>query len=212
MEKYIEELKAKIPEALYDNISEKLAADQCYSIWQYCLECVQEMADAWEEVNGENLVWVPGHYEAKTSTDDTTQSAPPLSYPYYHLCYYDKNGCYDEEFGKEDSLFTYLRAMFIRNILDKDSPQAETVRLYYQVGEFNTYEIILIRDTESSLHLWDSSAVTGIEWNGLLCRLEANIVNLFILNQVNREFAKNDTMRILFGNKTFCELKVVATR
>lgn len=72
MEKYIEELKTKIPEALYDNISEKLAADQCYSIWQYCLDCVQEMADAWEELNGENLVWVPGHYEAKTSTDDTT--------------------------------------------------------------------------------------------------------------------------------------------
>jgi hypothetical protein len=23
------------------------------------------MADAWEEVNGENLVWVPGHYERK---------------------------------------------------------------------------------------------------------------------------------------------------
>ena len=41
MEKYIEELKAKIPKALY----EKLAADQCYSIWQYCLDCVQEMAD-----------------------------------------------------------------------------------------------------------------------------------------------------------------------
>lgn len=24
-----------------------------------------EMADAWEEVNGDNLVWVPGHYERK---------------------------------------------------------------------------------------------------------------------------------------------------
>lgn len=45
MEKYIEELKAKIPEALYDNISEKLAADQCYSIWQYYLEYIQKMAD-----------------------------------------------------------------------------------------------------------------------------------------------------------------------
>lgn len=69
MEKYIEELKTMIPKALYDNISEKLVADQCYSIWQYCLECVQEMADAWEELNGENLVWVPGHYEAKNSND-----------------------------------------------------------------------------------------------------------------------------------------------
>ena len=212
MEKYIEELKAKIPEALYDNISEKLAADQCCSIWQYCLECVQEMADAWEEVNGENLVWVPGHYEAKTSSDDTTQIGPPLSYPYYHLCYYDKNGCYDEEFGKEDSLFTYLRAMFIRNILDKDNPQDETLRLYYQVGEFNRYEITLIPNIESRLQPGYSSAVTGIEWNGRLCRLEASIVNLFIWNQVNQKFAKNDTMRILFGDKTFCELKVVATR
>lgn len=29
------------------------------------LNCFTEMADAWEEVNGENLVWVPGHYEKK---------------------------------------------------------------------------------------------------------------------------------------------------
>ena len=28
-------------------------------------ECITEMANAWEEVNGENLVWVPGHYERK---------------------------------------------------------------------------------------------------------------------------------------------------
>ena len=212
MEKYIEELKTKIPEALYDNISEKLAADQCYSIWQYCLECVQEMADAWEELNGENLVWVPGHYEAKTSTDDTTYIGPPLSYPYYHLCYYDKDGCFDEEFGKEDRLFDFLGALFAQNILDKDNPQDETARLYYHVGKFNTYEITLIRDTESSLHPEDNNAVTGIEWNGRLCRLEPNIVNLFIFNQVDRGSIKNDTVRILFGNKTFCELKVVATR
>lgn len=212
MEKYIEELKAKIPEALYDNISEKLAADQCYSIWQYCLECVQEMADAWEEVNGENLVWVPGHYEAKTSTDDTTQSAPPLSYPYYHLCYYDKNGCYDEEFSKEDRLFDLLGALFVQNILDKDNPYDEAVRLYCCIGKFNTYEITLIPDIESSLQPGDSDTVTGIEWNGRLCRLEANLVDLFIWDKVNQNLAKNDTMRILFGNKTFCELKVVATR
>lgn len=212
MEKYIEELKAKIPEALYDNISEKLAADQCYSIWQYCLECVQEMADAWEELNGENLVWVPGHYEAKTSTDDTTYIGPPLSYPYYHLCYYDKDGCFDEEFGKEDRLFDFLGALFAQNILDKDNQQDETARLYYHVGKFNTYEITLIPDTEFSLHLGDSNTVTGIEWNGRLYRLEANIVNLFIFNQVDRGSIKNDTVRILFGNKTFCELKVVATR
>lgn len=208
MEKYIEELKTMIPKALYDKASDTVHGDQ----WTACLECVQEMANAWEEVNGENLVWVPGHYETKTSTDNTTQSASPLPYPYYHLCYYDKNGCYDEEFGKEDSLFTYLSAMFIRNILDKDNPQDETVRLYYQVGKFNKYEITLIPNIESSLQSGDSSAVTGIVWNGHLCRLETNLVELFIWDKVNQKFAKNDTMRILFGNKTFCELKVVATR
>lgn len=26
------------------------------------------MADAWEEINGENLVWVPGHVEGKIYT------------------------------------------------------------------------------------------------------------------------------------------------
>lgn len=67
MEEYVEEVKEKIPEALFDNVSERLRNDQCYSIWQYCLECVQEMADAWEELNGENLAWVPGHYEKKST-------------------------------------------------------------------------------------------------------------------------------------------------
>ena len=212
MEKYIEELKAKIPKALYDNISEKLAADKCYSILQYCLDCVREMADAWEELNGENLVWVPGHYEAKRSTDDTIQIGPPLSYPYYHLCCFDKDGCYDEEFGKEDRLFDFLGALFAKNILDKDNPQDETARLYYHVGKLNTYEITLIPDIESNLQPGDSSAVTSIEWNGHLYRLEANLVDLFILAKMNQKSAKNGTMRILFGNKIFCELKVVATR
>lgn len=212
MEEYIEELKKKIPEALYGKVSEKLAADQCYSTWQYCLECVQEMADLWEEENGENLIWVPGHYETKNSDDYTKPCTPPLSYPYYQLCYCNKDNCYDEEFGKEDRLFDFLSALFARNILDKDNPQDETVRLYYRVGKFNTYKITLIRDTESSLQPGDSSAVTGVVWNGRLCRLDANIVNLFIWNQVNREFSKNDTMRVLFGNKTFCELKVEAQR
>ena len=61
----IGEIKEKIPSALYDKVSEELLKDQCYSIWISCLECLTEMADAWEEVNGENLVWVPGHYEKK---------------------------------------------------------------------------------------------------------------------------------------------------
>ena len=208
MEKYIEELKAKIPRALYDKADDTVQGDQ----WTACLECVQEMANAWEEVNGENLVWVPGHYETKTSTDDTIQIGPPLSYPYYHLRYFDKDGCYDEEFGKEDRLFDFLGALFVQNILDKDSPQYEVARLYYHVGKFNTYEITLTLDIESNLQPGDSNAVTGIEWNGHLCRLEANIVDLFIWDNVNQKYAKNNPMRILFGNKTFCELKVVATR
>lgn len=208
MEKYIEELKTMIPKALYDKADDTVQGDQ----WTACLECVQEMANAWEILNGENLVWVPGHYETKTSADDTIQIGPPLSYPYYHLCYFDKDGCYDEEFGKEDRLFDFLGAIFAQNILDKDNPEDEIIRLYYHVGKFNTYEITLIPDTEFSLHLGDSNTVTGIEWNGRLCRLEASIVNLFIRNQTTRGFIKNDTVRILFGNKTFCELKVVATR
>lgn len=61
----IQELRTIIPKALWDKIAEELSADQCYSFWQYCLECIREMKDAWEEVNGENLVWVPGHFEKK---------------------------------------------------------------------------------------------------------------------------------------------------
>ena len=208
MKEYIEELKTMIPKALYDKADDTVQGDQ----WTVCLECVQEMANAWEILNGENLVWVPGHYEAKTPTDDTIQIGPPLSYPYYHLCYFDKDGCYDEEFGKENRLFDFLGALFARNILNKDNPQDETVRLYYHVGKFNTYEITLISDIESNLQPGDSSAVTSIEWNGRLYRLETNLVDLFIYDKVNYKFAKNDTMRILFGNKTFCELKVVAIR
>ena len=59
----IQEIKDKIPPALWDKKSEELLRDQCLSLWICCLECISEMADAWEEVNGENLVWVPGHYE-----------------------------------------------------------------------------------------------------------------------------------------------------
>ena len=62
---YINQVKEKIPTALYDKISEELLENQCCSIWICCLECLTEMANAWEEVNGENLVWVPGHYEQK---------------------------------------------------------------------------------------------------------------------------------------------------
>lgn len=61
----VSQVKEKIPTALYDKISEELLKDQCCSIWIHCLECLTEMADAWEEVNGEKLVWVPGHYEKK---------------------------------------------------------------------------------------------------------------------------------------------------
>lgn len=208
MEKYIEELKTMIPKALYDKADDTVQGDQ----WTVCLECVQEMANAWEILNGENLVWVPGHYETKTSTDDTIQIGPPLSYSYYHLCYFDKDGCYYEEFGKEDRLFNFLGALFAQNILDNDNPQDETARLYYHIGKFNTYEITLIPDIESNLQPRDSSAVTSIEWNGRLYRLEANLADLFILAKMNQKSAKNNTMRILFGNKTFCELKVVAIR
>lgn len=59
----IQEIKDKIPPALWDKKSEELLRDQCLSLWIYCLECISEMADAWEEINGENLVWIPGHYE-----------------------------------------------------------------------------------------------------------------------------------------------------
>lgn len=59
----IKDLREIIPKALWDKTAEKLSADQCYSFWQYCLEGIRKMKDAWEEANGENLVWVPGHYE-----------------------------------------------------------------------------------------------------------------------------------------------------
>ena len=65
MEDYIQQVKEKIPQALFDKVSEELLKDKCCSTWIYCLECLVEMAGAWEEINGENLVWVPGHYERK---------------------------------------------------------------------------------------------------------------------------------------------------
>lgn len=65
MEDYIQQVKEKIPQALFDKVSEEFLKDQCCSTWIHCFECLVEMADAWEEINGENLVWVPGHYERK---------------------------------------------------------------------------------------------------------------------------------------------------
>lgn len=59
----IVEVQKRIPDALYDYVLRSLKNDQCLSIWQYCLKCIEEMADAWEEVNGKDLVWVPSHYE-----------------------------------------------------------------------------------------------------------------------------------------------------
>lgn len=50
------------------------------------------MANTWKEVNGENLVWVPGHYETKTSTDDTTRIGPLLSYPFSMKTTYTTSG------------------------------------------------------------------------------------------------------------------------
>lgn len=69
-----DEIRERIPVALWDKVSEDLARDQCYSYWQYCLECIQQMADAWEEINGENLIWIPGHYEKKT--ESKSEDAP----------------------------------------------------------------------------------------------------------------------------------------
>lgn len=60
-----QEVKKRIPPALFDRVSEELLKDQCCSTWTHCLQCITEMADAWGEVNGENLVWVPGHYDRK---------------------------------------------------------------------------------------------------------------------------------------------------
>lgn len=41
-----QEVKERIPSALYDRVSEELLKDQCCTIWIYCLECITEMADA----------------------------------------------------------------------------------------------------------------------------------------------------------------------
>ena len=65
----INEIRSRIPEALWDKTSEDLVRDQCLSLWTCCIECIKEMADAWEEQNGENLVWVPGHYEVQKEKD-----------------------------------------------------------------------------------------------------------------------------------------------
>lgn len=52
-----DEIRERIPVALWDKVSEDLTRDQCYSYWQYCLECIQQMADAWEEVNGVKILF-----------------------------------------------------------------------------------------------------------------------------------------------------------
>ena len=36
-----DEIRKRIPIALWDKVSEDLTRDQCYSYWQYCLECIQ---------------------------------------------------------------------------------------------------------------------------------------------------------------------------
>lgn len=82
-----DEIRERIPVALWDKVSEDLSRDQCYSYWQYCLECIQQMADAWEEVNGENLIWIPGHYEKKTESksEDATITKVVKKCECYHL-------------------------------------------------------------------------------------------------------------------------------
>lgn len=52
MEDYIQQVKEKIPQALFDKVSEELLKDKCCSTWIHCLECLVEMAGAWEEING----------------------------------------------------------------------------------------------------------------------------------------------------------------
>lgn len=66
----VKEVTKKIPVALYDSVADRLRRDNCYSIWQICLECIEEMADAWEEVNGSDLVYVPAHFEKRKGTED----------------------------------------------------------------------------------------------------------------------------------------------
>lgn len=205
---YIEELKTMIPKALYNKAVDTVHGDR----WTACLECVQEMANAWEELNGENLVWVPGHYETKNSDDYTKPYTPPLSYPYYQLCYCNKDGCYDEEFGKEDRLLGFLSQLFVQNIANKYIPDSDKIRVFYHVGKLNTYEITLTPAFWSNLKVEDSGTIVGIEWNGTLNKPEAELVNLFIRDKANLETAKTDSFRIQFDNKTSCELKVEAQR
>lgn len=46
MEDYIQQVKEKIPQALFDKVSEEPLKDQCCSTWIHCLECLVEMAEA----------------------------------------------------------------------------------------------------------------------------------------------------------------------
>lgn len=208
-EELIEELKAMIPKALYDKADDTVQGDR----WIACLECIHEMADAWEELNGENLVWVPGHYETKDSGDFTTPSAEPLSYPYYQLCCYDKAGCFDEEFGKEDRLFGFLGTLFIQNIVNKYDPDSDKIRVFYHVGKFNSYEITLTPVTGSDLQAGDSGTITCLMRNYHEVPFEPKSVDSFIQNKISWTAAKtDDILRVQFGNKTYCELKVVAQR
>ena len=46
MEDYIQQVKEKIPQALFDKVSEEPLKDQCCSTWIHCLECLVEMEEA----------------------------------------------------------------------------------------------------------------------------------------------------------------------
>lgn len=61
----IQEVKDRLPKALYDKVSERLNQDNCQSIKVCVLSTLDELKQDWEDSYGRNLVWIPGHYEER---------------------------------------------------------------------------------------------------------------------------------------------------
>lgn len=60
---YCTKLKNHVPDALFDKIMEDMQRDGNCGIWVCLMECIDEMRSCWEEENGYNLIYFPGHYE-----------------------------------------------------------------------------------------------------------------------------------------------------
>lgn len=70
LSKCVDDVYKYIPCALWDSVSEQMRQKRGIGYWLYCLECIKQMADAWKTLHGDNIIWVPGHYETLDDQQD----------------------------------------------------------------------------------------------------------------------------------------------